>query len=430
MSLSDFLFNGVSPPSVTTYGQTTSDLPAWLSDYTQGLIAKANTIADQPYQQYQGPRIADFTPDQTAAFNATRSNVGAFQPGINNAINLAGGATGAGALNAATPYLTGAASMYQQSLDPSHSTMNAAQPYIAQAGQTFNNPGVVQSYMDPYVGNVIDRATQLAMRNYNSNVMPGINDQFVRSGQYGSSAHERAANAGARDLTEGIQGQALGALSGAYNQAGQLFGQDTGRLASLGTLAGNLTEQDRNALQSAAAGTAATGTQLGTLGLQQGALQNQSAQNLGALSQVGQSMGIKDAASLAAIGQQQQQQNQGNLDLAYNDFQNQTNYPKGQIDWLSNVIHGVPTDKATTSTQVSPMTNQMQLGASPLSSLASLADIYAGISSQKARGGVIRYAYGGPVVRFKRGGHVKLADVVDGEFTEPRRGALAILEAA
>ena len=40
MSILDFLFEGKPPQSVTTYGQTVENIPKWMSDYTQGLIAR------------------------------------------------------------------------------------------------------------------------------------------------------------------------------------------------------------------------------------------------------------------------------------------------------------------------------------------------------------------------------------------------------
>ena len=58
----DFLFEGKAPPSVTTYGSTVTDMPKWLSDYTQGLIGKANAVAGEDYQAYGGPRLAGLTP--------------------------------------------------------------------------------------------------------------------------------------------------------------------------------------------------------------------------------------------------------------------------------------------------------------------------------------------------------------------------------
>ena len=47
-SVTDFLFEGKPPKSVTTYGQTIENVPKWMSDYTQGLIARANAAAAEP----------------------------------------------------------------------------------------------------------------------------------------------------------------------------------------------------------------------------------------------------------------------------------------------------------------------------------------------------------------------------------------------
>ena len=59
MSVADFLFEGKPPPAVTSYGQSVEGMPKWLSDFTQGIAARANAIAAEPYQPYGGPRIGD-----------------------------------------------------------------------------------------------------------------------------------------------------------------------------------------------------------------------------------------------------------------------------------------------------------------------------------------------------------------------------------
>ena len=84
MALTDFLFNGSPPASTTTYGSSTSSLPAWYNDYTQGLISKANAIAATPYQQYQGARIAGFNPQQEQAFSNVNNLAGQYQGGVNS----------------------------------------------------------------------------------------------------------------------------------------------------------------------------------------------------------------------------------------------------------------------------------------------------------------------------------------------------------
>lgn len=341
MGVMDFLFEGSPPPSVTTYGRTVESMPQWLSDYTQGLIARSNAVAAEPYQTYGGPRIAGFSTDQANGMNLTRNNVGAWQPGVNQAGDMAVGATGAGALSYAQPYLSQAGSMFKDS---------ASTPTYQAAGQ----------YMDPYVQNVIDRGTTLAMRNYNENIMPGLDSKFIRGGQYGSSAHMREANQAARDITEGVQGQALGALSGAYQLAGQQFGAD------------------RSAQQNAAQGLGQLGATGADVTLKQAGQQLNSAQMLAGLGQLRQSLGLKDAAALDAIGGQQQQLAQRNMDLAYSDFQNQRDYPRSTLDWMSGVIRGLPNMGGTkTSSETGPAQAYQP---SPLAQIAQLGSVWQAVA--------------------------------------------------
>jgi hypothetical protein len=340
MGLASFLFEGQAPPSTTTYGQKTENIPQWMSDYTQGLVARANAIAAEPYQQYGGPRVAGLTPDTLNAFAQTRSAANAYMGPLQQALGMTQDAFGEG---------TGG--------------MAAAQPYMQQAGQTF--PGAASQYMDPYIQNVIGRSQELANRNFNEQLMPSIESKFIRGGQYGSAAMQQAALRGARDVSENLQSQANAQLSGAYQNAGQMFGADQGRMGALAQLAGQL-------------------------GGQQQAMQLQGAQQLGQLGQMQQGLGLQGAAALDTIGQMQQGLNQRNLDTAYQDFQNQTNYPRQTIDWMSSVIRGLPTPTSTQLTQVGPASSY---GPSPLGQLGSLAGVIGGLSQQqgggKARGGLI-----------------------------------------
>jgi hypothetical protein len=333
MGTLDFLFDGKPPQSVTTYGQTVENMPKWLSDYTQGLIARGNAVAAEPYQAYQGPRVAGFSPDQNSAFGMTRQNVGDWQQPL------------------------GAASAYTQQAGNTNVT-GAAQPYANAASGSFTGQNV-QNYMDPYVGNVVNRAADLATRNYQEKILPGLNDQFTRGGQYGSSAHMREADRAARDVTTDIQSASNAALSQAYQTAGGLYGADASRYAGL-------------------AGT------MGTLAGQQGQLQLNSGAQMGNLASALQQMGIRDSASLEAIGSQYQGLAQRNLDTAYGDFQNQTNYPRETVEWMSNLIRGLPFDKTQTTSQTGPATT---LQPSPLAQLAGLGSVWAGINNNNTGGG-------------------------------------------
>ncbi|MDF1769830.1 tail fiber domain-containing protein [Maricaulis sp.] len=55
---------------------TSVDVPAWYQQAQQNNINTATQIANRPYQAYGGPRIADWTQDQQAAFGQVRDQVG------------------------------------------------------------------------------------------------------------------------------------------------------------------------------------------------------------------------------------------------------------------------------------------------------------------------------------------------------------------
>lgn len=65
--------------------ETSSDIPARYRDYVEQNLALAEGIANRPFHQYTGERVAGFTPDQQAAFQQVRNLPGQYQPMLNNA---------------------------------------------------------------------------------------------------------------------------------------------------------------------------------------------------------------------------------------------------------------------------------------------------------------------------------------------------------
>lgn len=351
MSVLDFLFEGKPPASVTTYGSSSTNVPTWLSDYTQGLIARANQVSAEPYQSYTGPRIAGFTDAQRQAQGMAASGVGSYKPLTDQSAGaLSQVANGPGALE-------------------------QARPFLDQAGGSYTDN--VQKYMNPYVENVINRSTDLAQRALSEKLMPAINKNFIQSGTYGSAAQQRETGKTLRDLTEGIQSNAQAAYAQAYDSGANIYNQDMARQLQAGQSIGNLASSDS-------------------------ANRLEAGRNLGALAEVLQGLQGRDIATLDAVGSAQQQQNQKNLDLAYQDFQNQTNYPRNTIDWMSSIIRGIPYSSSTTSTETGPAKG-VEYGPSVAGQLGSLFSIWKGISESdgKARGGLTRLAYA-------KGGRVKM----------------------
>ncbi len=332
MPIDDFLFEGRPPPSVSTYGQTVESMPKWLSDYTQGLIGRANAIGSEGYQPYGGPRIADFSENEENAFGMVTDNVGAYQP-----------------------YLDAAGSTLGGGLSQAYSQLDEG---------TRGFPGAVGEYMDPFIGNVLNRQAELAARNYTENTLPSLQGAFTRAGQFGSDRMMDLAGRATRDFSESLTSQQLAALSQGYSQAGQFYGADASRNIQAAGISG----------------------ELGVQGSRQ----------MGALGEMASRMGYGDAAAVEAVGRTQRGMNQGSLDLAYQDFQRQRDYPRNTIDWMSSVIRGLPYDQARQSQGYGPMPNLMYQpsGASQLGSLFSTGlGIYDQLSN--AKGGLVQYAEGG-----------------------------------
>jgi len=288
-SISDFLFNGQAPKSVTTYGSTVQNLPQWYSDFQQGIATKGNAIASQPYEPYDGPRIAGFNQDQSDAFNLTRNGMGAESNAIYGSMqNAAAAGQNANALG-------------------------DADPYLSRSGQ--NSYDVVGNYMNPYNDAVTSRIAELGARNLQENLMPAINSDFIRAGQYGSTPMMSEIGKSLRDTQESVLAQQAQVLQQGYGQAMDSANADLTRFGQLGQTAGQLSNADSD-------------------------MQLNSAKVAGALGTVAQDARYADINALGGVGNAQQQMNQANLDMAYQDFQKQNNYQADQLSWLNNLIKG------------------------------------------------------------------------------------------
>jgi len=316
MAFLNFLTQGTPLPS-TTSSLTTNQVPQYLSDYLYNLMSGAYSAAQQEYQPYGGPRIAGFTDPQQAAFQTSQQAATAYQPQLQAAKQTA---TQAGGL----------------------STIGAAQPYFSQAGKTL--PSTIQDYMNPYQKNVIETMGSEAQRQLQEKILPAIGDQFTRAGQFGSSRQQEIAQRGVRDVASDLESNIGKQLAAGYTTAGTQAQADLQRMASIGQAAGQLTGTEE------ANKAALAGVQAG-------------------LGQKEQALGLTGAAAQEAVGSQQQALNQKNLDLAYQDFQQQRDYPQQQIGFLSNVVRGLPSGGGTSSGATTSLGNTYS--ASPLASLAS-----------------------------------------------------------
>jgi hypothetical protein len=219
------------------------------------------------------------------------------------------------------------------------------------AGQA-TDPNAVSSYMSPYMQNAVDVQKQEAIRDYQK-TMPALNAQAVKSGAFGGSRQAIVDAEAQRNVNQKLADiQATGSQQ-AYDKAMQSmqFGSNIG-------LQGLQTGLQGVNTQLAGTGQGLQGVQgavgAGQYGLAGSGLANQSAGTLGQLAQTqfAQQMGINDAQMRA--GQMQQGQEQRGLDMQYQQYQDQMNYPYKQLGFMSDIYRGLPLTQGAQSMYQNP----------------------------------------------------------------------------
>ena len=175
------------------------------------------------------------------------------------------------------------------------------------AGQTYMNmatdPGAQQAFMSPYVQNVVDLQKQEAIRDAQKGQL-GQNLAAARQGTYGGARQLLAGTERERNLQQNLANIQATGLQQAYDRAMQGM--------QFGTTAG---------IQGAQAATQA-GATLGQLGIGQ------------------QQAGIDLAKAQEAFGAMGQAEQQKALDLQYQDFLQQQQYPYKQLGFMSDILRG------------------------------------------------------------------------------------------
>jgi hypothetical protein len=357
--------------------------PTELSGFEQ---TKAAAGAYQPFLQQAGSALG-----QAGGMSGMGAAAGDF-------------ATAAGMLGApaAAPYLTQAAGMsglaaaqpmFTQALAPIQragegSALAAAQPFLGAAARTF--PQAAQEYMSPYLKNVVEQMGDIGVRQLQEKYLPAIGQEFIGAGQFsvgpGSTRMGEFGARALRDTQEAILAEQAKALQAGYGQAADIFGQDVGRLGQLAGTVGTLSTQDLNRLLESGVRVADIGAKMGQLtaddasriaeiGKATGQLTQQDAANLARiaeskgqltqqdavnlqnlaskysmLGEAAQTMGLTGAQAVTGVGAKERAMQQANLDLAYQDFLAQRDYPKEQVKFLSDIASGIRLPQTTIQT--------------------------------------------------------------------------------
>lgn len=244
------------------------------------------------------------------------------------ATEVAGGAytpyqapTGAATYGEDTGQIAGLSPLQQQAITNTQTNQGAWTPYTNIASQTV--PQAVDQYMSPYTDSVVNRIAQLGQRNLTENLLPQVNTTFTGAGQFGSTRNADFMNRAVRDANESIMGQQSTALQSGFQNAQNMALADLQRQANLG-------------------------------------------------GQV-QQFGANDVGALSTAGGQQQALTQQNLTTANQDWQNQNNWQRQNLDWLSQIIRGLPAQSQTSVTQT-----QVPTAGTQISPLAAAAQGFAG----------------------------------------------------
>jgi hypothetical protein len=241
--------------------------------------------------------------------------------------------------------------------------------------------------------------------------LQGVNTQLAGTaqGMQGAQVGLAGVDRQLAGTAQGMQGASLG-MQGA-NQAGQLMigggqlglqgAQTAGNMgiagANLGLqgaqVAGNLGISGSNAGMQGVQGAVGAG-QYGLAGL---GLAGSAASTLGALGQTqfGQQQAINQA-QLQAGAQQQALQQQG-LNVAYQQYQDQMNYPYKQLAFQSDMMRGLPMSQAS-------QTMYQNTGAMAPQLLGAGLAAYGATNKGAKEGGLMSYARGGAVKGYAMGG--------------------------
>ncbi len=354
--------------STTTTTTSQTEIPQFIQDAAQRNIASAESLGGREYPLYPGQRIQPFSGDQNQAFDLARSGTGGYQSYLDSAGSLFG--------QAAQPF----GAQFQPT------GYNADQIGANQVGvQGF--PGTdIQQYMDPFIGQVLERGLFEGDRNAEIN-RNQIGLDAASSGVFGGARHGVRESEFDRNYDRRRDDYITNLLSQAFGNAQNQFNVDrsTGLQADLANQGANLQAAGLN--QGANARSDEFGRQLGLQGFLANSGQYntdlsrvlQSGAQTAGLGQLGQQLGLTDINTLLGTGQQQQNIGQQNLDTAYQDFLRQFNYPIENLNLRNATLAGQPYPTSTTTTQTQPgpsTSSQVVGGLTGLLGLGSILDIF------------------------------------------------------
>lgn len=386
---------------------TQNRIPEEFYPYFERMLTRGEALSLEPYIPYGGARLAGQTGDTLTSQQMVRNLANNGNPALDMATGLtAQNAVGAQGLANTPSYQFSPYGGYEAGQADPYSGFQEAgySQYGFSPTQQFDANAAAQ-YMSPYMQNVVDIQKQQAGTDYLV-AQNQRNAQAVGAGAFGGSRQAVANAMAERDLLSRTgEIQATG-LQSAYTDAQRMFEADraanfanqqaqagelgrvqTGTAAEMSRVqqarAAELARTQGISIEEAAriqsgqageysrvqAGQSAENIARDNLALNAFGQSSQMANQLAALSEQARSGDIQAAQLLEVMGRSNEARSQAELDLAYEDFNRQRDYPMQQLQQLSAMINGLPVADAgtsTTSVPYNPVQQALGMGISAL----------------------------------------------------------------
>ena len=296
-----------SGPTITNR-TTANEIPNYLTDASQDLVARGQALTSRPFEAYGGARVAEFSPLMNQAFQRM------------------GGQQVAGQIGQATG-LAGLAGERAMQVGSNLGTYN---PY-EMGGFTADK---AQQYMNPYMQNVVDIERRKAQEASDQQAAM-LSGQAAKQGAFGGSGAALQQRALRRDTAQQLADLQTQGMGRAFEQGLSRFGAEEA-----------MREQSRQF----GANYGIQGQQLGLEGLRTGLSASGQLAGLGQ-TQFGQEMDI--TKGLGTAGDVQRQREQALLDVGYGDYLTAQKYPYEQLAFQQSLVSGVPYSTTQRTSEVS-----------------------------------------------------------------------------
>jgi hypothetical protein len=376
----------------TTVQQSSSPPPQVLQQY-QNVQNQANSVASNPYQFYPGQLVAGLTPGETSGISATE-NIGSALENPDNTYGLAQPyLSSAGSLTSDAANVYGGLGSDLSALENPNNTYGLASPYtnaasqLTTAGASPITAADINQYENPYLQQV-GSTTSAELNQNNAIQQEQLAGSGAASGALGGDrvGVAQSSLANQQDLAENatlanINSQGYTSALGAAQTTNAQELQGGSLLGELGQTAEN---EGLASLESpfGAASTEASGL-LGAGAQQAGIGTANEAAGTSALTS-----GLQGAGAQIQAGSLAQEQQQNELNAAYQQWEGSVQYPYEDTNFLSGVSSGLGSLEGGTSGTTYPAPSTFSQVVGGLTSISGIGGaLKTGGRAEKAVGG-------------------------------------------